>query len=181
MRKLLAMFAVIMLLCGAAAIAEGIDFTTMTDEQLRELRTNIDVELAARQAAATMATGVIAEGDVGEYHVAILGLEMSKDYKDNPAIVVKYMFTNNGTEDASFLTEISDEVFQGGVELENGISVDGADASAAMVDVKPGASVEIAMAFVLRDTTSPVDIEIGKLIDFSDEPIKIIATVALPE
>jgi len=181
MRKLLVVIMAIMMLCSTAAMAEGVDFSAMTDEELRELRGAIDVELSNRQAAATMESGIIAEGDVGEYHVVIVSVEISKDYDDSPAVVVKYLFTNNSDETDSFITAVSDTVFQGGIELEIGMIVDGADSSAALLDIKPGATIEVTMGYVLRDTTSPIEIEVGKLFDYSDNPVKIIATVALPE
>lgn len=181
MRKLLVMFMAIMMLCSTVAMAEGVDFSAMSDDELRELRSAIDVELSNRQAAATMESGIIAEGDVGEYHVVIVSVAMSKDYKDNPAIVVNYLFTNNSDEADSFMLSVTDTVFQGGIELETGLSVDGHDSGAALLDIKPGATIEVTAAYLLRDTTSPVEIEVGKLIDFSDNPAKIIATVALPE
>lgn len=181
MRKLLVMFMAIMMLCSTVAMAEGVDFSGMTDDELRELRGMIDVELSNRQAAATMESGIIAEGDIGAYHVVIVSIELSKDYDDNPAVIVNYLFTNNSEETDSFMMAVSDTVFQGGIELEAGMLVDGHDAGAALLDIKPGATLEVAMAYVLRDTTSPIEIELSELFDFSDEPVKIIATVALPE
>lgn len=181
MRKLLVMIMAIMMLCSTAAMAEGVDFSAMSDDELRELRGAIDVELSNRQAAASMESGIIAEGDVDEYHVVIVSIELSKDYEDNPAVIVNYLFTNNSKETNSFMVAVSDTVFQGGIELETGMLVEGHDSGAALLDIKPGATIEVAAAYVLRDTTSPIEIEVGKLFDYSDNPVKIVATVALPE
>lgn len=182
MRKLLAIIlTIIFVLSSSVVFAEGVDFSAMTDDELRNLKEAIDVELATRQAAAALANGIIAEGDLGDYHVAIMSANRATDYTGSPAVKVTYMFTNNGTATEMFMSVISDMVFQNGVQCEVGIVMDGTDSMASMTNVKPGASIEVTQAYVLRDTSSPIEIEVGKLFDFSDKPEKIVATVALPE
>ena len=181
MRKLLAIIlAILFVISGSVVFAEVIDLSTMTDEELRGLRDTIDAELATRQAAAVLDGGVIAEGDVGEFHVAILSVARGTDYAGEPAIVVTYLFTNNGTQNETFMMAISDMVFQNGVQIETGVGVNGADFDTVMAAIKPGASIEVTQGYVLRDTTSPIEIEVSKLLDFSSNPQKVVAMVALP-
>lgn len=183
MRKFLAiLLAILFVISGSVAFAESVDLSAMTDEELRTLGEAIDAELANRQAAAALASGVIAEGDVGEYHVAILSVEKTTDYAGAPSVIVTYMFTNNSTNDATFLASIGNKVFHNGVQCETAIIMNGSiDSTASMMSIRPGASIEVEQGYVLRDGTSPIEIEVSKLFDFSGNPAKVLATVALPE
>lgn len=183
MRKLLAVIlAVLFVISGSVAFAENVDLSAMTDEELRTLGEAIDAELANRQAAAALASGVIAEGDVGEYHVAILSVEKTTDYASAPSVIVTYMFTNNSAEDTMFMSAIEDKVYHNGVQCETAIIMNGSiDSTASMMSIRPGASLEVEKGYVLRDGTNVIEIEVGKLFDFSSKPAKIIATVEIPE
>lgn len=171
-------------LACCAAYAEDVDLSGYSDDELRLLRERIDTELSARTAAATLAGGVLAEGDVGEYHVAILDVDLVEDYKGNPALLIRFLFANNGEDEESFMVACSSKVFQNGVECAGAITMNassiGHDPNAIMLDVKPGASLECTKVVVLQDTTSPVEIQVRKLIDFSANPDQVIVTLAVP-
>ena len=56
-------------------------------------------------------------GTLGDYDVSVVSHRLSKDYKDAPAIIVTFGFTNNGDDSSNFLTAISCKAFQDGVQL----------------------------------------------------------------
>lgn len=179
-------FAVLLLavmLCSLAAVsfAAAVDFSGMTDDDLRQLRSDIDVELSARQAARTLEGGTLMEGDVGDYHVALLGLTKTKDYDKNPAIVLRILFTNNSSEKECFSLAIDTSVYQNGVELDTAYGLDEVDSSKSLLDVKPGASIEVTKGYKLTDENAPVEIELEDMFDFSDNPDIVIGTFAIPE
>ncbi|EOL45547.1 hypothetical protein RV11_GL000012 [Enterococcus phoeniculicola] len=101
-------------------------------------------------------------GDLGDYHVTIKNLELAKDYEGSDVGVVTYEFTNNGDENAMFMTEISDKAFQNGVGLSLAIMSDSGYVDS-MTEIQPGATLELKVPYKLSDTTSPVSVEVSKL------------------
>lgn len=184
MRKVLAvMLSMIFVFSTCQAFCESVDLSAFTDDELRLLRQRIDVELSVRSASSILEGGVLATGDLGEYNVSILGIKAADDYKGDPCIVVKFLFVNNSADEAIFVTAIAVDAFQGANKLENAMIMDSSvyNSEAYMEKVQPGASIECERAFVLTDTTSPVEIQAHKLIDFSKNPDQVIVTVAIPE
>lgn len=55
---------------------------------------------AETEAAPAASTGVLAEADLGNYHVAVVGVEEFTDASDAPAVRLYYDFTNNSNEKA---------------------------------------------------------------------------------
>lgn len=119
------------------------------------------------------------EKELGDYTVSIISYKLSKDYEGSPAVIVNFGFTNNSDNSANFMTAINCNAFQDGVELSSAI-ISGDDAGSGasqMRNVKPGAGVEVSVAYVLSSETSPVSLEIEELFSFSSE--KLEATIDL--
>lgn len=112
------------------------------------------------------------KADVGAYHVEIKGAKLAKDYEENPVIVVTYAWTNNSEETTSAMTAIMGKAFQGGIQLDSAIVGDSKvyDSGASMKEIRPGATLDVQSAFVLRDTTSPVEVEVGEWLTWDDKP-----------
>lgn len=112
-------------------------------------------------------------GSLGDFEVAILDARLGKDYNDQPALIVKYSFTNNADENKMFMASVSDKAFQGGVQLEAAIIIgdDSYSAEDSMKEIQPGAAIELEQAYLLSDETSPVDIEVSELISLSKEKL----------
>ncbi len=110
--------------------------------------------------------------DLGDYHVEIKGATLTEDYEGKPAIIVTYAWTNNSEETTSSMTSVSCSAFQDGVELETAIITgnDAYDSDAFMKDVRPGTTLDIQSAFLLSNTTSPIEIEVGEWITFDENP-----------
>ena len=178
------LLSLLLMVCSCMAFAEDVDLSGYTDDELRLLRERIDVELSARSAAAILEGGVIAEGDLGDYHVAILEVKLVEDYKGNPALLIRFLFENNGDDATSFGIACSSKVFQNGVQCESAIVMNsdkiGHDSMSTLMDVKPGASIECTKVVTLYDATSPVETQVQELFDMSSNPTQVVVTLAVP-
>ncbi len=104
-----------------------------------------------------------------DYVVKITGSSLDKDYEGKQVIVVSYDFTNNSDKAQNFMFAVKAQAFQGGIELSDlAIGVDSVDSSLALADVKPGSTVTVKEAYILRDN-STVSVEVRELISFDDE------------
>jgi ABC-type Fe3+-hydroxamate transport system substrate-binding protein len=114
-------------------------------------------------------------GNLGDYALTIESARLSKDYKDNPVVVVKYKFTNNGEKAASFITSIGDTAFQDGVELETSVLSDEDMTSGtqdSMKDVKKGVTVEVENAYILKNKTSKIEVEACEAISLNEDKLE---------
>ena len=175
MKKIVAiMLALTICIFSTAAFAASVDLSTFTEDELRELRDQIDVELSARTASKALENGVLLEGDIDVYHVALLSVKTGVDYKGDPAVILTILFTNNGDDGEMYMTSVQTKVFQNGVELARALSVEGIDAQQQMLEVKNGASIELSIAYSLDGSGNPIEVEFGKYIDFSKNPQKLV-------
>lgn len=183
-KRAAAFIACLILMTVFSALGETVDLSQFSDAELRQLRQQIDTELSARTAERTLEGGVLAEGDIGDCHVAILSLTRAKDYQDQPAVIVKYLFVNHGEKEKAFTTEFITKVFQAGVQCDTALIFDaekyGYDGMSTFRQAKPGAAYECTEAFVLSDFDTPIEIEIGELFSFSDNKEQVILTITVP-
>lgn len=126
-------------------------------------------------AAGEDAPSVPGVGDLGKYHVEIKGAVRAEDYQGQPAIVVTYRWTNNSDETTSAMVALDGDAFQDGVGLETAIMMnsDVHDGNAYMTEIRPGASLDVSLAYVLKNTTSVVEFELSELISFSKDTISM--------
>ena len=99
---------------------------------------------------------------LGDYELLYKGACIMEDSDGNDAIVLTLDFTNNGKENASYLWSVDETVMQNGVELEVATVFADYDTFETVIegqfaDVAPGATVEVRTAYLLQDTTSPVE------------------------
>ena len=166
MKKTLSLIATfILLLVVASALAESINFSSMPEEQLRDLRQQIDLELAGRYIATQDTTGCLVDHDFGAFRIQVLGVELSQETlgegKGAPAIVVNYRLFNTGEETISFAGYVEDKLFQNGLQLNGGTLIEGTNGKELTRQIQPGAQIEVAHGFLLEDEESSVDILIG--------------------
>lgn len=139
----------------------------------------------ATDSAADPATGIDGQdpaeklpdgaGYVNGHYVEAKSAFMTTDYEGGPVIVVTFSWTNNGDEAYSSMSQVMAKAFQGGVELENAIGVsnrDMFDPEPYMLEIKPGASIDVQRAFLVRDMGSSVEFEIGTLFGTGDPVVK---------
>lgn len=111
-------------------------------------------------------------GTLGDYVVKFNGFSLSKDRDGNDAIIINYDFTNNSSDPAAALWALDLTSFQGGVALEPAYSVEGCNSDPYYTtEVKDGATISLQSAFLLRDLSTPVEVEASELISYSDKKV----------
>ena len=110
------------------------------------------------------------KGTIGDYDVAIESARLSKDYNGKKVIMVKYKFTNNSDNAASFGASLIGKAFQDGVELENATVTDDKEYNANnyLKEVKKGASLEAESAYKLSNEKSKVEVEVTPIISLDN-------------
>lgn len=113
--------------------------------------------------------------NLGDYKVDIVSCRLAKDYEGKDIVIVKYNFTNNADDAASFYVTFEDNVYQDGIGLNKCyIADDSANYSEdnQTKDIKKGASIEVEVAYELNDTTTDIEVEVEELFSFSDSMVK---------
>ena len=100
---------------------------------------------------------------IGDYTLLYKGAYITEDYDGNDALVLTLDFTNNSKENASYLWGISETAMQNGVQMKSATIFTDFNAYETLLDdqmkeVAPGSTLEILTAFVLDDTTNPVEV-----------------------
>lgn len=155
--------AVVIIIIIAAASGSGSDDATST---------------TTKQSAALEAEkGSTDENTLGDYKCVVKGAKLTKDYLGKDAVIITYEFTNNSDSPASFDVALDDNVYQDGIGLETGILGGDADQDLFDVEIKTGVTKEVKKVYVLRDTTTDLDIEVSELLSWDDA--KITTTVKI--
>ncbi len=113
---------------------------------------------------------------VGNYGCVVKSAKLTKNWEEKDTVLLTYEFTNNSSSPASFDVALIDHVYQDGIGLETTFLSDD-DTDLLDVEIKPGVSKEVRKAYVLRNTSTDLEVEISELISFSDD--KIVTTVKL--
>ena len=182
MKKLLALLLTFILCCGATALASSLDLASMSDEELRQLRSDIDAELSMRAEAAFQPTSALLEGDLGDYHVALTGIQWTVDSNDAPCVLLTFLFTNNSSAPQAFLMSIDKTVSQNGVPCEMAThAVPGVDGMRDFLGVESGETIEVQAAYELHDAENPIGIELKELFNWRSDAPTLVGTFELPE
>jgi len=113
--------------------------------------------------------------------VVVKDYVLSKDDGGNDVIIINYDFSNSGTEGKSFSFSASTKAFQDGIELSN-VSLyhnEYYNYENSSKEVKDGATIPVQQAYKINNLTSPVEIEVTNLLDFSSKPKKLKRTFEL--
>ena len=112
---------------------------------------------------------------LGDYIVEIKSCRLAKDYEKKPVVIVTYSFTNQSYDSpTSFMMAIEDNVYQDGVGLNECYFVDGAyeyNSDNDTKEIKKGSTIEVEVAYVLNDETTPIDVEVKEFFSFSNKVI----------
>lgn len=132
-----------------------------------------DTSSSGDTSASTSAAVATTEKKADAKFVVKLGeTKVIKDYEGKPALLVNYSFTNNSDKKQSFMVAIKDAAFQDGIGLNDAITMGNEyDSELQMKEIMPGKTLNVQAAYVLDDTTTPVEIQISELISFNDELI----------
>lgn len=183
MKRIIAFTLAFFLCCAAVpGLASSVDLSAMTDDALRQLRSDIDVELSARSAALLMGDGALLEGDLGNYHVALTKIERAVGVGGAPCVILTFVFTNYSADANSFTLAIGKTVYQNGIQCTNAFfTTPSANAANALLDVKGGASIEVQTAYELYDAESPIEIELNELFNWTSSAPTLTGVFPLPE
>lgn len=118
---------------------------------------------------------IVSGNTLGDYTCDVISSEICKDWEGKDAILITYSFTNNSEDAVSFDVALDASPYQNGIGLETAILDDETDI--VDVDIKLGVTKEVKKAYLLRDTTSDIEIEITEFFSFSND--KIVVTVTL--
>lgn len=118
---------------------------------------------------------IVSDNTLGDYGCVVKGAQLTKDWEGKDAVMITYEFTNNASEPISFDIALDAAAFQNGIGLETAVLDDETDIIDA--EIKSGVTKEVKKAYVLNDTTTPVEIEITEWLSFTNE--KIVTTVEL--
>ena len=120
---------------------------------------------------------------IGDYEALYKGYELVTDNEGDDAIALYFDFTNNSAEEESVFWALYYYLYQDGVELDsttvyvNGDSMTWMDDST-MDDVPPGQTRPVCITYKLRDTTTPVELEMTDLYDTATEYLTIDLSTA---
>ena len=117
---------------------------------------------------------MIGSGKLGNYEITIESARIAESMFGDPIIIVKYIFTNNGTDPAAFWTSLSTNVFQDGIGLDKCYLVsDSADYSsdAQQQEIKTGVTIEVEVAYKLNDTSTDVEIQVTEFISLNNKTV----------
>lgn len=119
----------------------------------------------------------ILTGDtIGDYGCVVKEAKLCTDYDGKDAVLITYEFTNNSSEAASFDIALYDTVYQDGIGLETAFLAD-EETDSFDVQIKPGATKDVKKAYLLRDTTTDLEVEISESFSFTDD--KLVSTVKI--
>lgn len=118
----------------------------------------------------------VSNNTIGDYGCVVKSAKLTKNWEGKDTVLLTYEFTNNSSNPASFDIALIDHVYQAGIGLETTFLSDD-DTDYLDVQIKPGVSKDVRKAYVLRDTSTDLEVEIEELISFSDD--KIVTTVKL--
>ena len=119
--------------------------------------------------------------NLGEYNVEITSCRLAKDYEGKDVVIVKYIFTNVGDDDAAaFYTTLDATVYQNGIGLNEAYFLD--DSASYISDnqtkeIKKGASIEVEEAYTLNDATADIEVEVTEWISFNNTKITKTFTI----
>ena len=112
--------------------------------------------------------------DLGDYGLVIDSCRLAEDYEGKKVAIVKYKFTNNGEKSQSFYIAFDDKAYQDGIGLNEAyVLSDSAnyDSGNQTKDIKPGATLDVEVAYQLNDTKTDITVEVEELFSLNDKKI----------
>ena len=163
---------------GCIAITPDSSTTTVKTESEKNNVKNDNkvVEQAPNQEEKKEEQNLI-DADVNDCHVKYISASIEDNYVDESCLVIYYEFTNNSNENKCFDYTIGAKAFQDGVELkESNFHVNDSTKDSS-VEIQPGTTVTVASAYILRNDTSEISLEVSTWL--SDKP-KASMTIPVP-
>jgi len=112
-------------------------------------------------------------GTVGDYDVIIKNHEITTSFEEDQAILVFFDFTNNAEEPISFFGAVQVDAYQNGVALEYA-SVINDQYDTTVIEsknIQKGTTLEVYKAWILPNTTDPVDVVVTEFLGMTNDKI----------
>lgn len=119
---------------------------------------------------------IVSNNTLGDYGCVVKSAKLCKDYEGKDAVLITYDFTNNSDSATSFDVALIDHLYQDGVGLESAY-LSNEETDSFDVQIKPGVTKEVKKAYLLRDPSTSVEVEVAEFMSFSDD--KIVTAVEL--
>ena len=108
----------------------------------------------------------------------VTGFDIIEDYEGNPCLIVYFIWTNTTNETTNFWLTYNTRAFQDGIELTGITFIDDTENAELMnndsVNLRPGATIELAKTFVLRSDSSIVEVEVWNNFSFDSKPLMLL-------
>lgn len=100
--------------------------------------------------------------------VTYRGSTLATDWSKKDAIILSFDFQNTSNDKAMFSTSVGISLYQDGIELEPAMVSNSSvyDSGSAHTNILSGTVLPVQRAYVLVNTTSPIQFEIGEWISF---------------
>ena len=171
------LIALLLALSPSVVLMEGIGLESMTVDQLVQLRA--DVNAALMSSIISRMPQDDASGPIGSCYVAIKNARLAESYDGKDCIVVLYEWAHTKDEAETFMFALMYPAFQDGIELDYNYDSSMLDMDTSLTEIKAGEVLEVEMAYELRDTTSPVEIEVTELFNWNSAD-KVEKTFSFP-
>lgn len=118
---------------------------------------------------------------LGDFNVEIKDCRLANDYEGKDVAIITYGFTNNAEEAKAFAYTFETHVYQNGVGLNEAyVLSDSANYAGEnqTKEIKKGATLDVEVAYVLNDTTTELEVEVGEMFSFDDSVVTKTFTIA---
>ena len=181
-KKLISLFVSICLLLSLTACVikynSDVEGTTATE---------ILTEVITSESAETIATEETFPDEDAEFIPSpeapildfdVTGFDIVEDYDGNPALVVYLIWTNTTDETRMFAATYGVDAFQDGIGLDPAILVLDDETvityTDTMTEIRPGATIEVMVAFALRSDSPIIEVEVDDFLDFDGKPLMLL-------
>ena len=179
MKKIFAFILALCMVFSLVACATGNDTPTVTETLTATEPTVIEeVVMTTEETFPDEDAEFVPSPEAPILDFDVTGFDLVEDYEGNPALIVFFIWTNNGEETAMFDVEYMVKAFQDGISLNHATlsweheyeEVN----SNLMTEIRPGATIEVAHVFSLRSDSTVVEIEVDEWISFDDKPLMLL-------
>lgn len=132
---------------------------------------DVQKDAAGAPIAAESKSNVSTDGKIGDFVCTVKSATVCTNWEDKTSVKITYEFTNNSSEAKSFDVALTDDLYQNGIGLESTFTGDDDEDLICDVKIQPGATKDVSKVYVLRDTATPIDVEISEFISFSDDKL----------
>ena len=104
-------------------------------------------------------------------------VEITDAFLDNSYLVVTYDFTNNSSQETSFIVSIENKCWQNGIEIPEDFFTN-YDTTRDLTNIKPGATISVQKVFDIPDIQGPVELSFAPFFDFTGNSSSIVINLS---